>query len=168
MSTPCSNGSRTPIPSEINEYLKNKCVFITGATGFLGKSLIEKLLRSCYELDRIYLLVRPKKGKGTEERLDDLTDCKLFEKVKKLRPDYKSKMVAIAGDLEQDELGISQADKEVLCKNVNIVFHSAATVRFDEPMKMAVNMNIVGVKKIIALSKEMKHLEVRVFNFESN
>jgi fatty acyl-CoA reductase len=148
MNSPSSSGSRTPIPSEINEFFKNKRIFITGATGFLGKSLVEKLLRSCYDIDRIYLLVRAKKGKAADERLDELTDCKLFEKVKKLRPDYRSKLVAIAGDMELGELGISATDKERLSEEVNIVFHSAATVRFDEPMKMAVNMNIVGVKKV--------------------
>jgi fatty acyl-CoA reductase len=50
-------------------------------------------------------------------------------------PDCKSKLVAIQGDLAEPDMGISSEDKEILVKNVNIVFHSAATVRFDEPLK---------------------------------
>lgn len=156
---PSSTGTLTPIPSEIAEFFTNKSVFITGATGFLGKTLVEKLLRSCYEIDKIYLLVRQKKGKTPNERLEELTNCKLFEKVKKLHPDYKRKLIAINGDLTESELGISQSDRETLVNNVNIVYHSAATVRFDEPMKVAVNMNIIGVKKIIDLCKQMKNVE---------
>lgn len=60
---------------------------------------------------------------------------KLFERVKEKMPDYQNKLVPIEGDLAEPELGISQTDQQLLAENVNIVFHSAATVRFDEPMK---------------------------------
>jgi fatty acyl-CoA reductase len=59
-------------PSIVADYYKNKSIFVTGATGFLGKALIEKLLRSCYDLDKIYILVRPKKGKLPSERIDEI------------------------------------------------------------------------------------------------
>ena len=59
---------RIPIP----EYFSGKSVFITGATGFMGKVLIEKLLRSCSDIDKIYILMRGKKGKTVEERLTQM------------------------------------------------------------------------------------------------
>lgn len=65
--------------SEISDYYKNKSIFITGATGFLGKALIEKLLRSCYDLNKIYVLVRHKKGKTPTQRLDEIVDCKVIK-----------------------------------------------------------------------------------------
>ena len=68
----------SPFLSEISEFYKDKSIFITGSTGFLGKCLIEKLLRSCFHLQRIYLLVRAKKGKTAQERLDELVDCKVY------------------------------------------------------------------------------------------
>lgn len=67
------------ISSEIYQFYTNKSIFITGATGFLGKALVEKLLRSCYGLDKIYLLVRGKKGKSPMERLDEITNCKVIK-----------------------------------------------------------------------------------------
>jgi FlaA1/EpsC-like NDP-sugar epimerase len=67
----------TNTTSEICNYYKNKSVFITGATGFLGKVLIEKLLRTCNQLDKIYLLIRSKKGKQPSERIDEILDCKV-------------------------------------------------------------------------------------------
>lgn len=50
-------------------------------------------------------------------------------KAAKEQPNARSKLVAIAGDVEQLGLGISAADLERL-KNVNIVYHSAASVRY--------------------------------------
>ena len=67
--------------SEIAEYYKNKSIFITGATGFIGKVLIEKLLRSCPELKRIYILIRSKKGHSINERMNDLFKCQVCYKL---------------------------------------------------------------------------------------
>lgn len=59
----------------VAEYYDGKNVFITGGTGFIGKVLIEKLLRSCPNLNKVYLLVRPKRKQDIEERIQDLADC---------------------------------------------------------------------------------------------
>lgn len=58
--------------SNVNNFFNGKTVFITGGTGFLGACLIEKLLRSVPDLQNIYLLLRPKKGKEINERLEEL------------------------------------------------------------------------------------------------
>jgi len=81
-STSASSSSSSSMPkyeitSEIIEFYRGKSIFITGATGFLGKALIEKLLRSCYHLNKIYVLVRGKKGKTPMQRADEITDCKV-------------------------------------------------------------------------------------------
>ena len=59
----------------VREFYAGRSVFITGATGYLGKVTVEKLLRSCPEISTIYVLVRPKKGKSPEERLEELVRC---------------------------------------------------------------------------------------------
>lgn len=58
--------------SPIKNYLKDKTVLVSGGLGFLGKLLVEKLLRC--EVKKIYLLVRAKKGKTIEERFEKLTN----------------------------------------------------------------------------------------------
>ena len=52
----------------INEYYSHKDIFVTGATGFLGKCLVEKLLRDIPDIGRVMVLIRPKRGKSVEER----------------------------------------------------------------------------------------------------
>jgi len=106
-----------------------KLFYLYFRLGFVGKALIEKLLRSCPKLGRIYVLMRPKKGLSIEERLQLQWESKLYERLRREQPDGRSKLVAIAGDVEQLGLGISKADLERL-RNVNIVYHSAASVRY--------------------------------------
>lgn len=50
-------------------------------------------------------------------------------------PDFRKKVQAIPGDLIEPKMGISPQDELQIIENVNVVFHSAATVRFDEPLK---------------------------------
>jgi thioester reductase-like protein len=59
--------------SPVQDFFRGKNIFITGATGFLGMALIEKLLRACPDVGTIYVLVRPKKGKEVSARLEELT-----------------------------------------------------------------------------------------------
>lgn len=57
--------------SDIGKWFAGKVVFVTGATGFMGKVLVEKLLRDCPDIETMYLLIRTKRGVDTEQRRDD-------------------------------------------------------------------------------------------------
>ena len=56
----------------LKEFYKGKSILVTGASGFMGKVLIEKLLYSCSDLKQIFILVRPKRGKSVDQRLDEM------------------------------------------------------------------------------------------------
>lgn len=58
--------------SEIQSFYKGKTIFITGASGFMGKVLMEKLLYCCSDLDKMYILIRGKKGRTFDMRLEDI------------------------------------------------------------------------------------------------
>ena len=47
-----------------------------------------------------------------------------------------------------------------LSEEVNVVFHSAATIKFDEDLTKAVDLNVVAVFTIIEICKKMKNLQV--------
>lgn len=65
----------------VRDWYSGKNIFITGGTGFVGVCLLEKLLRTIPDLGTVYLLMRPKRGKEISERLDELKQNLIFEKL---------------------------------------------------------------------------------------
>ena len=55
----------------IQQFYVGKSIFVTGGSGFMGKVLLEKLLYSCSDLKEIYILIRPKRGKVPQARVDE-------------------------------------------------------------------------------------------------
>ncbi|KAJ8299133.1 hypothetical protein KUTeg_023193 [Tegillarca granosa] len=135
----------------IAEYYARKNVFITGATGFIGKVLIEKLIRSCPDIGNIYILIRPKRNQDIYQRCKELFDCPIYDKIREKQPNFQDKICLIHGDVCEPGLGIKQTDLEILEEKVNIVFHGAATIRFDEHLRKMVN-----------ICRKFKNLEVFV------
>ncbi|XP_076277547.1 putative fatty acyl-CoA reductase CG5065 [Lasioglossum baleicum] len=150
------------IPDRVALVFKDQNILVTGGTGFLGKVIVEKFLRSVPSIKQIYMLVRPKKGKNPKHRLEEIFNSPLFEKVKQQRglEELRKAVTVVNGDVSMLGLGLSEEDKKMLCENVNIVYHLAATVRFDELLKRAVILNTRGTKQMLDLAKEMKHLKL--------
>uniref|UniRef100_A0A0A9Y316 Fatty acyl-CoA reductase n=1 Tax=Lygus hesperus TaxID=30085 RepID=A0A0A9Y316_LYGHE len=146
-------------PSAVNEFYKGKNVFITGGTGFVGICLIEKLLR-CTEINTIYLLVRPKKGVEASARLEDIKKNSVFgELVKSRGADVFSKLSIVGGDVSEENLGLSSADRQTLVDNVHVVFHSAATLDFEANLSSTVRINLQGTQRVVELCKQIKDLK---------
>uniref|UniRef100_A0A3Q3D9C1 Fatty acyl-CoA reductase n=1 Tax=Hippocampus comes TaxID=109280 RepID=A0A3Q3D9C1_HIPCM len=145
--------------TSVADYYAGKNVLITGATGFMGKVLVEKLLRCCPQVRALFLLVRPKAGQSMQQRVDDMIKCKLFDRVREDDAHFHRKIVPISSELTEPGLAISPEDADKLAACVNIVFHCAATIRFDEPLKHAVQLNVIGTQQLLGLARRMRHLE---------
>ncbi|KAL3270934.1 hypothetical protein HHI36_021439 [Cryptolaemus montrouzieri] len=83
----------------------------------------------------------------------------IFERLHAECPKFIHRVVGINGDVSYPDLGISKTDKQTLIENINVVFHGAATVRFDENLKLAYNVNVTGAERVLELGKQMKHLK---------
>lgn len=65
----------------VSQWYQDRSVFVTGGTGFMGKVLVEKLLRSCPGIKNIYLLMRPKRGQDISARLTELINAPVSDKI---------------------------------------------------------------------------------------
>jgi alcohol-forming fatty acyl-CoA reductase len=144
---------------EIPEFYSNREIFITGGTGFLGKALIEKILRSCPKVKKLFLLLRPNKGKTIHERLRVLLDNPLFDALRQIQPNFEQKIIPIDGDVSRIMLGLSQESIEQM-KDVSMIFHSAATVKFDDPLKYAIMINTRGTREVMEFALGLKNLKI--------
>lgn len=85
----------------------------------------------------------------------------MFEKIRTENPDdLKQKIIPVLGDLSKIRLGLSNDDYNMLVENVSIVFHVAATVRFDEPIQDSIFKNVRGTREVAHLARQMKNLMV--------
>jgi alcohol-forming fatty acyl-CoA reductase len=55
--------------ANIAQFYADKTIFITGTTGFVGKVILEKIMRSLGNFRHLYVMVRAKKGMSNIERL---------------------------------------------------------------------------------------------------
>ena len=75
-------------------------------------------------------------------------------------PEIMNKVRAIAGDVCEKQLGLSEEDERTLIHSVDIVFHVAALVKFNGSLKDAINMNVEGTQRILQLADSMPKLQV--------
>ncbi|XP_026686023.1 fatty acyl-CoA reductase wat-like [Diaphorina citri] len=57
---------------KVDDFYRDGQILVTGGTGFMGKLLIDKLLRSFPDIGAIYIMVRDKKGSSPEERVKNM------------------------------------------------------------------------------------------------
>lgn len=87
----------------------------------------------------------------------------VFDRIRTESPALFSKIVSLQGDVSETDLGLSEEDRRRVITEVNIVFHAAATVRFNESLKSAVILNTLGTQRVIQLCRNIHNLQV-LFN----
>lgn len=146
--------------TEVANWYANKNIFVTGGTGFVGKCLVEKLLRDCPGIGDVYLVIRDTEKVKFDDRKKSYVNHVVFSKLAAERPADLDKIKIVKGDIDQLNLGISTEDYREICERVSVVFHSAADVRFDRTLTDAYQANVTGTKHVLDFALGIQNLEV--------
>lgn len=158
--------------SKIMEFYRGSTVLITGASGFVGQVLLEKILRSL-EVNRVYVMIRPKWNWNVESRLQRILDGQLFDVLRKDSAKWQEmtrKVIPVEINLEEDEHLIVDQLRSKLLNEVNVVFNLLASVNFNEPLDCALRTNVEYTDRMLELVCKMKNIKtvVHVSTFYSN
>uniref|UniRef100_A0A2A4JYT4 Fatty acyl-CoA reductase n=1 Tax=Heliothis virescens TaxID=7102 RepID=A0A2A4JYT4_HELVI len=145
--------------SAVQQFYSGTTVFVTGGSGFLGKQLVEKLFRSC-DIKKLYLLLRPKRGRSIQQRIAFIFKDPLYDTLRSKKPDFMDKIVPVEGDIAELGLGINEKVYSEMTEEVNVIFHMAATVNFDEPLQQAGLINVRGTWEVMELGRRCKNLKL--------
>src|SRR4029077_19863897 len=141
------------------EALKGKTILVTGSTGFLGKSIVEKCLRSIPDVGRINLAIRSSARRPASERLErEVLSSPAFKRLKDQLGEAgftklaREKLAVLEIDLGRDGLALSDTGREQL-RACDIVIHSAAAVEFDNTADLSAQTNLLGAARMVEALK---------------
>lgn len=139
---------------------KNQKILLTGVTGFVGKVVLEELLRRHQELgiEKVYVLIRKnRRGRDPEQRfLNEVSSSKCFSK---LGPNWKSMVQVVGGDLTLPYLGLNEANRKHVSENVTQFINCAASIEFTLPVAEAALSNITTSLHALEFARSMINLK---------
>lgn len=135
---------------------------LTGVTGFVGKVLLEELLRRRDELHlaKVYVVIRAKgTHSGAERFARDVAPSPCFAN---LPPDWTRYVDVVEADLETPGLGLAERANEITT-SVTHILHAAASISFDLPIRDAARANVTTALAVLELAKRLRRLERLVY-----
>ena len=140
--------------------LAEKNVLITGTTGFVGKVVIEKLLREVTEIGRIYLLIRGNSAHPTADSRfkHEIFNSSVFDTLREDDPQAFNRrchqtIQCITGEITEPHFGLNTADFNALLSKVDVVVNVAASVNFREPLDQALSINALSLYHLSEFSR---------------
>jgi thioester reductase-like protein len=115
-------------------------VFLTGATGFVGREILSRFLDR--DDRHVFALVRADNDDEAAGRLP-----------------AHDRLTAVAGDIETDGLGLADGSRERLSREVTTVVHCAASVSFDMPLDESRSVNVEGTRRVLDFARSCTRLE---------
>jgi len=123
--------------------------FITGASGFIGKRLVKKLLER--DDSKIFFLVR-------ESEKDALTGLYEFWGCD------DSRAIPVVGDLTQPLLGVAAVDRKKLGKKTTHFFHLAAIYDLSADAEIQLRVNVEGTRNTVQFAESIGARHFHLFS----
>ncbi|VAH55538.1 unnamed protein product [Triticum turgidum subsp. durum] len=147
-------------------YFRGKSILITGSTGFLGKVLVEKILRVQPDVKKLFLLIRAPDAESAKLRIQtEIIDREIFHVLKekhgvRFNNFIEEKICPLVGDIIYENFGLDNAQLGELSKDIDVIVNGAATTNFFERYDVAFDVNVLGVKHICAFATKCPKLRM--------
>ena len=147
-------------PVSVADRFRGERILLTGATGFLAKSILEKIVRAIPDVAQIYLLVRRCQRTSAAERVErEVISSSIFDRLRhtqgtRFADVMREKITAVEGDLGEDRLGLPDQAYDELARAVTCVINSAAACSFGEQLDRALQVNTIGPQRILQFAKD--------------
>lgn len=134
---------------KIEQITNPACIFLTGATGFLGAFLLDELLQQT-QAD-IYCLVRAANAEEGKQKL-----CRTLESYLIWNESQSSRIIPVVGDLSQPLLGLSEVQFTALARKIDVIYHNGAWVHHASPYSTLKAANVLGTQEVLRLASQIK------------
>ncbi|OUL26116.1 non-ribosomal peptide synthetase [Nostoc sp. 106C] len=134
---------------QLEEITNPACIFLTGATGFLGAFLLNELLQQT-QAD-IYCLVRAANAEQGKQKLRRTLESYFI-----WNESQSSRIIPVVGDLSQPLLGLSQVQFTALAKKLGVIYHNGAWVHHASPYSTLKAANVLGTQEVLRLASQIK------------
>jgi alcohol-forming fatty acyl-CoA reductase len=147
------------LDSSVLGQLGNKQVLITGTTGFLGKVVLEKLIRTVPDIGGVHLLIR---GNGNQEDarsrfLNEIANSSVFDRMRNENNEafqtfIRTRIHCITGEVTKPRFGLDIPAFRELAGKVDAFISSAASVNFREELDKALQINTLSLNNVASLA----------------
>ncbi|CAF1291929.1 unnamed protein product [Adineta steineri] len=169
--------------SSISDFYEGKNILVIGSTTFPGKVLLEKLLRSCLNIGKIYCPIHPTKTTVTHQlspvdTFAEIYTTKLFDRVRRINAKFQEKIIPFDmnilissttttdTELDSDEQSqLQTVSWRKLQDTVDLCFYIANnSVDFEEQnLKEMIKTNVMDLKSILTFLKTCTQLKSIVY-----
>ncbi|KAM3374248.1 fatty acyl-CoA reductase 3 isoform X1 [Capsicum galapagoense] len=153
--------------ASVLKFLENRSILVTGATGFIAKIFVEKILRVQPNVKKLYLLLRAQDNNAALQRFNtEALEKDLFKILREkhganLNTFISQRTTIIRGDITFENLGVKDTNLvEEMWREVEVVVNLAATTNFDERYDVSLGLNTVGAINVLNFAKKCSKLKV--------
>lgn len=141
--------------------MSHNTILLTGVTGFVGKVVLEELVRrrdaQDLQFDCILVLIRPSRNQKAPERFaTEISRSKCFSN---LPGDWSKDVEVVSGDLMEPNCGLSAQMFVNLTTRVTHIIHCAGCVAFDTSLNVLLAENVTASLNILGMSQKCAKLQ---------
>jgi long-chain acyl-CoA synthetase len=152
-----------PQPLSVRKALAGKNVLLIGVTGFIAKVWLEKILRDVPEIGRVYLLIRPQRGRTAQQRFEKIVETSpAFEALHRRYGDglqvfLGKRSDVLEGDVTRADLGLDAETRAKLQGSLDLIINSSGLTEFNPDLRHALATNVDATSHLLDFLRGCDH-----------